>query len=136
MALTKAQEMALYQILEVPYVSKAYRIQGQGLLVDETDKTTDPYAAKTKIDERLTEIAADADLETELTSLLDDWIDLGTDVTRIDAGNVGNVGGVTDDPNEERDELRRRVLIIVPCWRCHEVLQRNAPRSVPLIGNG
>lgn len=124
MALTKAQEIALYTILEVPYATVHNRVISEGLLVEPHSVTGSPSAAKTHITAHLADVATDAALEAVLTGLLDEWIDLGTDTTAIEGGAVGNVQGLTTTISGEREEIRRQVLIIVPFYRYHEQFQR------------
>lgn len=135
--LTKARLIALFQILEVPLVSKAHVIQEPGLLVSETDCTSDPYAARTKIEAYLTaNIYTDTDVQTVLESLLDEWIALGTSNTRIEGGSVGAISGLSDIPSEQRNEIKARVVGMVPFWRSHLDIQRTVQRSALIVGNG
>ena len=136
--LTKARFIALFQILEVPMVSKAHVIAEPGLLVSETDYTTDAFSARTKIEAYLTaNIYTDAAVQAVLEALLDEWIALGTANTRIEGGSVGAISGLSDVPNEQRNEIRARVTVMVPFFRSHLDLRSGAsyPRSAIITGN-
>lgn len=137
--LSKARLIALFQILEVPLVSKAHVIQEPGLLTSEVDCTSDPFAARTKIEAFLAaHIYTDADVQVVLESLLDEWITLGTSNTRIEGGSVGAISGLSDVPNEQRAEIKSRVVVMVPFWRSHLELRSGASmqRNSFIVGNG
>lgn len=128
MALTKAREIALFMILEVPYTTTSYTLYGDGGKVAQTsDVTGSARAAKTLILNHLTnEIYPDAAVTTVLENLLDLWIDLGTDITTIDAGSIGNVQGINNSVKDERTEIQRQVLILVPFWRVQDQILRSS----------
>ena len=67
MALTKQQELALFEILQVPYTPTVYKLQpDDNLVADTVNASTTEYQAYSLIQSRLTVIAADSELETVL----------------------------------------------------------------------
>jgi hypothetical protein len=137
-SLTERQRVSLFAILEVPYAAQSHRVVGDGInavanLVqigaDEARQTILTY-----LDDPVAETPA---LETELKAYLDRFYALGTSCTRMEAGNVGSLGGIYHDPAAEREEIRRRVLGIVPFWRSHLEMQHkargNAAGTVPFV---
>ena len=135
MAITKAQQIALFQILEVPYDSTVYK------LIDDNNMMTESLIVATAsrrsfdlIQQRLTTIASDTDLEAVLSGLLDRWIELGTKTTTVVDGRVGGVDGIDYDPNRERLEIRAQVIVIVPFYRHHESMERDNAgiNSIPM----
>jgi len=122
MALTTERFIALFQTLEVPYSTKHNQLDAPGLISYENNADSQVYsgtaAAKSAIEAHIAAMAAD--VLTVLEGLLDAWIDLGTDTTRIENGSIGNIAGVTDSAVEERAEIQKQVLILVPFYRAHE----------------
>jgi hypothetical protein len=128
--LTKAQILALFEVLQVPYDTSKQQLSNNGL---DAYGVTAIAAAKTKIETRLSEIADDADAETVLKADLTAWIAVRTKTTRIEGGSAGNVAGITKDPREERAELREVIRIQVPFYRAHE-MDETGSRTVQLGG--
>lgn len=133
MALTKAREIALFQILEVPYTTSVGYIYPDGLTAQISDVASSSIAAKNLITTFLTlNVYPDATLQAVLETLLDAWIALGTDTTSIVNGSVGNIAGVNSEPDAERGEIRKQTVIIVPYYRADEQLRRGTA-MVPII---
>lgn len=133
MALTKAREIALFQVLEVPYATQASVVNNGELSVATTDVTGDTNAAKTVITTYVNALIADVDVAAVLTTLLDRWVALGTDTTTVSGGQVGEISGVTVDPAAERLEIRRQTLVLVPFWHYHEEIERSQAASRTII---
>jgi hypothetical protein len=134
MALSKAREIALFQILEVPYVTRVNYLQPGHITAEPRDASGSAYAARTLILQHLTDnIYTDGDVEDVLEARLDDWINLGIDTTSMDQGAVGNVQGLRMDPEADRAEIRRQVLILVPFFRAHDEISRGNSSSCPII---
>jgi hypothetical protein len=135
MALTKAREIALFQILEIPYSLRVnYLIQPGQITAEPRDATNSAYAARTLVLQHLTDnIYPDTDIQTVLEARLDDWINLGIDTTSMEQGSVGNVAGLRMDPDADRAEIRRQVLILVPFYRAQDEISRGNSSSCPII---
>ena len=137
MALTQAQRIALFQILEVPLSSSYYTTDGMGSLsVQFTTPGATTGQANANIDSFLTNIdnatngnppGLGAGTSAILAVDLDRWNTLGSSVTKIESGGIGDINGASDDPKDERALIKERVKYIVPFYRWHEVLEkRNA----------
>jgi hypothetical protein len=132
--LTKKQEISLFKVLEVPYATTGNAIVGDNLLAEAHDVTSAARAAKTMILAYVAQnITADAEVQTELTTLLDTYADLGTDVTVIENGSVGDVSGISDSAAAEREEIKRQVLVLVPFYRYADDLMRSRSGNITLI---
>lgn len=126
MALTKAQEIALYQALEVPYGNVVGIFRDQNNQLAARYVADDPSrSAHTLIQNHLA--ALDSDVEAVLTDYLDEWIGMDTDATVVESGNVGSLSQVLDNPIQTKMEIRRCILTIVPY--CREWFSDQARRS-------
>ena len=113
MALTTAQTITLYEILEVPYNDSVDEPVDEFRLSALTHSPTNPtQKLYTKINDRLTAIAG-TDVETKLITYLTRWEDLETTVAAID-GSLGTMTGITFDPQGERGVIQSRVKVIIP----------------------
>jgi len=133
MALTTSQTVALFQVLEVPYSNTIGKMQdADNLRVLEMEVTNAATGAKYQIEAHLA--ALDSEVETELASLIDAWIDLGTGTYEIDGG-IGDIQGLSYSDDAERDLIRRRIIVIVPYYRYHEELvnRDRGGRNIGLI---
>ena len=133
MSLSTAQKIALFQILEVPYTRTVGHLQdADNLLSLQYQSVNSDNSAYTQIMDHLA--ALDSEVESVLESYLDEWICLGTDSYRLDGG-VGGISGISYSDNNERDIIRRNVLVIVPYYRYHEEMknQHRAGRNIMLI---
>lgn len=126
-----AQEIRLFQILEVPYATKAFTVVGDALLAEQHDVTGSAIAVYTLVMAHINAMVAGA--VTELETLLTAWGTLGTDVVSIDGGSIGNLQGVSDSAAAEREEIRKQALVLVPFYRYHEELSRRRGMVVPII---
>lgn len=117
MALTVARDIALFQILRCPYSLSAGVLSDTGLSVEPTTVAAVSTDVQTKTAIQAYVAALSADVLTELTTLLDRWIALGTDCTSIDGGSVESIAGLTDNPDKERQVIRDMVITIVPYYR-------------------
>jgi hypothetical protein len=70
---------------------------------------------------------------TALKVHLDRWITLGTKAFHMDAGAVGPLTGMTVNYGEERAEIRRQVIIIVPFYRAQDDYRRAFSLSARMI---
>jgi len=133
MALTDAQDLALYTVLEIPYATKHNTLDDPGLISYENDADALVYtgtaAAKSAVTAHLATMTAAA--LTQLALLLDAFIDLGFDNTKILGGSIGNIQGVTSDPDLDRETIKKQVIILVPFYREHEdFIRRNSSNMV------
>jgi len=122
MSLTMSQKRALYEILEMPMFTTINKlIDPDNLSVEQRISAATNRSAINQLEEHLTDLATNySELETSLKTYLDQWNYLGTDQTKISIGGVGSISGIDIDPNEERLNIRRAVLPIVPFYRKHQ----------------
>jgi hypothetical protein len=115
--------LALFEILEVPYSTQYSQLSDDGITaIDQLTLTN--AQAQVKILAWITSMSAE--VGAVLESLLDTWIDLGTDASTQRDGAIGNITGLTDDVNAEREVIRRKVFIIVPYWRVQDRLGKSS----------
>ena len=122
MAITDTQKVSLFQILEVPLFATVGLLHGESNLNQQpfTSINSD-FQAKAAIEAHLSDLAANfTGLETDLKTYLDKWDALGSQVYTLDDGG----DGVSYSPENERIELRRRVMVIVPYYRAHDEMSR------------
>ena len=135
MALSDAEKMSLFEILEVPYATEYHTADGMGTLSAQTDVSgASQGSAKTAIESYLTDDLSSA-AETRLQTYIARWDTLSTKHVRMNGGAVGQIGGVERDPEDEREEIRKRVKLLVPFYKFHEVLakRRGGGGHIPLI---
>lgn len=129
MSLTTEQEIALFQMLEVPWQPVVIKPAGSdNLFYEKTDATTSVRQARQAILDYLAAyIYTNASAEAVLVNYCTRWIDIGTDTVTIISGSVGSgVSGVSNDPERERLEIQRQVKGLVPFYRVHEEMSRQA----------
>lgn len=131
MALTTAQEIALFQILEVPWCPSGsdqeagHLVGGDNMLVERAIvRSSQSMQAAALIRSWVAALGSDA--ETVLVAYLTEWITLGTDTTDLVGASVGGYSGITDTPESTRLEIRRQVIVLVPYYRHHEVIERDS----------
>ena len=130
MGLSKEQELALYEALEVPYQTSVHKLQPEdNLTAIEYTAVNLATQAFILIQNRITEIEADADLLSLLQDNLNDWIALGNNVTTLQGG-IGELNGVDDDPNRERNIIRAKIITKVPFYRHHDEMKVTESRSM------
>jgi len=127
--ISDSQNLALFTILDIPFSTKHNTLDEAGLISYETNADDLVYqgtaAAKSAIEAHLAAMAASS--LTKLASLLDDFIDLGVDSTKIVDGSIGSIQGITSDPDIDRETIKKQVIILVPFPRAVEdYIRRNS----------
>lgn len=124
--LSKRQEISLFQVLEVPWQSSPSLLMPQdNTVVLNLNVEASSRQARTAILAYLgTYIYPDDDIFNVVTGYLDRWADLGTTTVKVETGAVGEVGGVTMDPEAERAEIKRQICTIIPFYRAHTEIER------------
>jgi hypothetical protein len=135
MALTVEQEIALFQILEVPWQPVVLKPAGpDNLFFEKSDATNSIRQARQAILDYLAAyINGNAVALAKLQAYCDRWIEIGTDTVVMDQGSTGALTGVTSDPERERLEIQRQVKGFVPFYRAHVEVER-AATSGPYVG--
>jgi hypothetical protein len=120
MALSKAQEIALFQILQVPYNAQTQQLSSDGQMSVQKIVPT-AIACYNTIKTYLTDyIYTDADITLALSTLLDEWICLGTRTESMVGGAIGSIQGLEYSVPKQRAEITRQVIIIVPYYRVQD----------------
>ena len=133
MALTKAQEIALFQILEVPYNAQTQRLESDNQMSVQKIVPT-AIACYNTIKTYLTDyIYVDADITLALSTLLDEWICLGTRTESMDGGAIGSIQGLSYSVPKQRAEIKRQVIIIVPYYKLSDDYQRANSGQVSIL---
>jgi hypothetical protein len=116
MALTTAQKIALFDILETPYDGSVDVPQGDYNLTGITYQadTTD-YKLQTLINNRLSALTTAE--ENVLVSYINDWLMVGNNITSIDAVSIGGTSGVNYDPTLRLQRIQKSVKNLIPVFR-------------------
>lgn len=125
MALTAAQRQAVLEALEVPDATGYYVLQGLGTLAGAVSESTSSAGAVALIDATLAAIALNAGKEALLVALCTEWIACSSSTMVIDGG-IGNLSGAKLDPEKKRARIASRIKLMVPYFRYHEVLAKQA----------
>jgi hypothetical protein len=116
MALTTAQKIALFDILETPYDGSVDVPQGEYSLTGITYQAdTTEYKLQTLINNRLSALTSAE--ENVLVSHINDWLMVGSNITMIDAGSIGGVNGITYDPTLRLQRIQKSVKNLIPVFR-------------------
>lgn len=124
MSLTADQREAVFEILNIPSFDQI------GEMVDDNNICTfvlnyGDSAKRTSayVDLMLNTIAASHPAkESLLTGYIADWEEIGTSPAKQEAGSVGNMSGMTDDPSIELKLIRGRVQRILAIRRWDEFI--------------
>jgi hypothetical protein len=118
MALSKAQQVALFNILDIPWVGDVYHFCDPDHLVSLKISISvgDRQTLSLVAQYLSTVVSADVDFETELKTRLDRWLALGTQNWHLTNGAVGSVNNMNMSPAEERQEIERQVQKMVPFY--------------------
>lgn len=137
MALTTAQKIALFEILEEPYTDSVdVPIDNYGLDAI-TVEASSGMQLQAKIIARLAALTSDE--EARLLSYIAEWDTIGTSTVRIE-GSVGGLQGVAYLPDERLRRIKSRVQVIIPVLKYKSELAIAAASggaggamSVPLV---
>jgi hypothetical protein len=132
--LSTAQKITVFLIIDIPWTDSGYTIT-DGVGTIRTAGTINPSAViKPEIEAFLDAISAD--VYNAIVSLINDWDAMGTNTARMEGGQLGDMSGVTQLPNEKRALIRERMRNLVPFWQSYVLLQKQAGQQqsfVPMI---
>jgi hypothetical protein len=126
MPITTRQEIALFQILEVPWQPVVIKPAGpDSLFYEMSDATNSIRQARQKILDYLAAyIYPNADALDMLEGYCNRWLAIGTDTVTMESGSTGSLAGVTSDPERERLEIQKQVRDFIPFYRSHIQIER------------
>ena len=132
-ALTMPRQIALYQILEVPF-SATHQILNDDGSFSIQKIAPSQIAAYNTIQTYLTNsIYTNPTLQTVLEGLLDKWITLGTRVDSMEGGSIGSLNGISWSPEKERAEISKQVIIIVPYYRLADQFKHANDGNIAIV---
>lgn len=128
MALTTQRLLALFDALEALYSPVLGNMAYASGLSSQPHSMLDNEARATQkmiMDHLTNYVYPFSDIQTVLESHIDDWLSLGFETIEIQNGSSGNIGGLNYSSNNDRAEIKRKILGIVPYGRdFRELLRR------------
>ena len=136
MALTDAQTLTTFEILEVPYDTSALEPMGRFNLTGlERQVDTEAQQLQTLIITKLSSLSTAQ--ETRLIEYINLWDAVGVNTTSIDGGSIGGASGVSIDWDMQLRRIQQRVKILVPVMRYKAELDNDkyntGSASVPVL---
>src|SRR5258708_867884 len=117
---TMDQEITLFEVLDIPFSAKGYTVSTDNFGTTRTALSVNPAAIILQdIEDYLganIPPVNDANWILRLTNYLARWNVLGTTTIKMNQGNVGDMTGVTKEPDAERELIRERVRQMVPFY--------------------
>jgi len=140
MALTDAQRITVFQIIGIPYAGKTFDLTDEsGLNAIERNPQNAEYKAATMLNNHITNVIdADSALSAKVIALVDKWDALETFSMSLNAGTIGDMGGIDNDPDRERATIQELLKPLVPFRSLQEAMEYRgggggSGMSVPLI---
>jgi hypothetical protein len=132
MALTTAEKISLFSILETPYAGWVdMPVDEYHLSAVRHNPTNVAEKIQTKINDRLLELTAEE--EAVLVGYIAQWDTLSTCTASVD-GSIGGVNGVAYDPFKQRALIQARVKIIIPVILYYEeITNSGVAGSAPFL---
>ena len=112
MALTTAQKISLFEIIDTPYTGDVDEMYGKFGLSALTYEVSDDSKVMLKILNRIATLTSDE--ETVLLQYIDRWQSIGSQVWTIDGGAIGATSGMSLSPDAELMRIRDRVKVLIP----------------------
>lgn len=133
MALTQPQLNECCYLENIPMSSTHLIISEDGLYMVEKS-VSDTNSAYAKLLTRINDLSDDQ--ESELATLLDRHIAIKNDFLRIEGGSVGSINGINLNPQEERDDISRRIRFILGAYKNSDDMSNGGgggSSSIPFI---
>ena len=111
MALTTAQKISLFLIINTPYTGDVDEMYGKHGLSALTYEVSDDGKVQLKILNRLATLTAEE--EAVVVQYVDRWQALGTQIYTFD-GSIGETSGIAFSPQAEREEIRMQLTNLIP----------------------
>ena len=126
MALTTAQKITLFEIIDTPYTGNVDEMYGKFGLSALTYEVSDDQKVQLKIIDRITNLTSEE--ETVLLNYIARWDSIGTQVWALD-GSTNGIDGIAYNPNVELERIRDRVKNLVPVRHYWENINESARNS-------
>jgi hypothetical protein len=130
------QMMTLFEVLEVPYAQdyQLWRLTRQGDGVYSGNSLDLPALTKA-YNQILTIVSGMSGSGLDrITGWLTNYSDLGNEDIEIVGGSLGEgVNGINYSSAKERDNIARKVRVVIPCYRAHEMIVRGGPRAINFV---
>ncbi len=123
MALSTAQTITLFEILDTPYTGNVDEMYGKFGLSALTYEVSDDGKVQLKVLSRIAELTTDE--ENFLLIYIDRWEAMGTQPWTMDGGTQG-IDGFSYAPQNEREVIRQRVKILIPVRHYWENVEQSA----------
>ena len=134
MALSDADRETVFEILEIPSYDQ------MGLMVDQDNLATfainyGDSAKRTSlyVDAMIALINTSAAKLAMLQGYVDRWNEIETDPSKQQAGNIGNLTGITDDPTAELKIIKGRVERLLAIRRWNEAISSTRDKASPSV---
>lgn len=123
--LTDVQKTDLFHALEVPYANFYAGMDPMGMAYVQT--ATQPILSSAR-DVILNFVANTMDTPgfTDLQSLLNAFNKVRLNVVEINQGGAGSLSGINLSFKNKRDQIKKLIQDLVPFYRYHEILLRQA----------
>jgi hypothetical protein len=125
-AYTEAQYQTLFEVLEIPFTSDGsiWTLTQQGDAAYSGMSWDSIALQKAYSGVYIWVSGMTASGQEILSGLLAEWDALGSDMTRIDNGNIGDINGVTYSAEDRRNRIAQRIKIRVPYYRAQDAILR------------
>jgi hypothetical protein len=138
LALTVAQKIRVFEVLEVTYGPGGG--DNEDVATIHTGFGID--ASLTEMDTLRAELlkfltALDSSVEAEIVTLLAEWDIVRLQTVTMSDGSAGDVSGASLDPNVRREQIRKLMQIYVPVMHLTDSLKRRegpSPQSRVIFG--
>jgi len=127
MALTTAQKISLFEIIDTPYTGNVDEMYGKFGLSALTYEVSNDGKVQLKVLARLAELKSEE--ETVLTAYIDKWQAIGTQIWTMDAGSIGSTSGFNISPDTELGRIRSRVKNLIPVRHYWENVEKSAQEA-------
>ncbi len=119
MSLSADQFLSLYEALEVPASTQEFILSDDGTRTVSYDIAQQAQIAAKNIIDTFVASMPSANI-ARLVNYLSDWDEVKTVSVGMSAGNIGQIGGLTQDYNQSRALVQNLICGLVPFRREHD----------------
>jgi len=129
MALTDAQKITVFEILEMPYDSSAIEPWGNYNLVGLLRAVeNDEQKMQLMIQDKILNLSTAQ--ETRLITYVNEWDAVGVNTTSVDNGSIGGASGLSIDWDNRLRRIQQRVKILIPVLKFRTELENDKNGAV------